>query len=196
MRNVFSLTFRRSFTGAPFQQIVRRRPPPPHPRDKAACLEYQRAPCLTFRRPVAFFHTETCRLGWASEISTALKNALRPVFDKMPAAKKTAVAATKTASTSKSTSRKRKMDADVEKFYAVRAGKKPGVYKTWDQCQAQISGFKGAQCRFAPALSSFRLVCADLWLTGWKSQILSGCQGCGRLRRRQGPKACRRRRAA
>jgi hypothetical protein len=149
MRNVFSLTFRRSFTDAPFLPIVRR----PHLSDKAARLEYQRAHCLIFR-PVAFFHTETCRLGWASEISSALKNVLRPVFDNMPPnAKKTAVSATKTASTSKSTSRKRKMDADVEKFYAVRAGKKPGVYKSWDQCQEQISGFKGAQCRLSSCFS-------------------------------------------
>ncbi|KAI1842747.1 hypothetical protein JX265_005073 [Neoarthrinium moseri] len=44
-----------------------------------------------------------------------------------------------------STGKKRKADEDVEKFYAVRAGKVPGVYKTWAECQEQISGFKGAQ---------------------------------------------------
>lgn len=31
------------------------------------------------------------------------------------------------------------------KFYAVRKGKKPGIYLTWDECQAQVHGFKGAQ---------------------------------------------------
>lgn len=31
------------------------------------------------------------------------------------------------------------------KFYAVRKGKKPGIYKTWEECKAQVHGFKGAQ---------------------------------------------------
>lgn len=30
------------------------------------------------------------------------------------------------------------------KFYAVKVGKKPGVYETWADCQSQISGFSGA----------------------------------------------------
>ena len=29
-------------------------------------------------------------------------------------------------------------------FYAVRVGKVPGIYKTWDECRAQVTGFKGA----------------------------------------------------
>lgn len=32
-----------------------------------------------------------------------------------------------------------------EKFYAVRKGKSPGIYRTWDQCKSQVHGFKGAQ---------------------------------------------------
>ena len=31
-----------------------------------------------------------------------------------------------------------------KKFYAVKIGKKPGVYKTWEECQEQINGFSGA----------------------------------------------------
>ncbi len=31
-----------------------------------------------------------------------------------------------------------------EKFYAVRVGETPGVYKTWDECKKQVMGFKGA----------------------------------------------------
>ncbi len=31
-----------------------------------------------------------------------------------------------------------------EKFYAVRVGKTPGVYKTWDECKKEVMGFKGA----------------------------------------------------
>ena len=31
------------------------------------------------------------------------------------------------------------------KFYAVRNGKRCGVYLTWDECKEQISGFSGAE---------------------------------------------------
>ncbi|KAK0640780.1 ribonuclease H-like domain-containing protein [Cercophora newfieldiana] len=44
-------------------------------------------------------------------------------------------------------SRKRKMNSDGQteaKFYAVRAGKKPGIYTVWKDCEAQITGFRGA----------------------------------------------------
>lgn len=43
------------------------------------------------------------------------------------------------------TSRKRKADPNLPKFYAVRSGYKPGIYMAWPDCQAQIAGFKGAQ---------------------------------------------------
>jgi ribonuclease HI len=45
--------------------------------------------------------------------------------------------------------KKRKVDAAEQKYYAVRAGFKPGVYTSWAICQQQITGFKGAQCAFA-----------------------------------------------
>lgn len=41
-------------------------------------------------------------------------------------------------------SKKRKLGDDVTKYYAVRAGKAPGVYMTWKECQDQTTGFKGA----------------------------------------------------
>lgn len=31
------------------------------------------------------------------------------------------------------------------KYYAVRNGKVPGIYTTWDDCKAQVIGFKGAE---------------------------------------------------
>lgn len=31
------------------------------------------------------------------------------------------------------------------KYYAVRNGRKPGVYATWPECQAQVKNFSGAQ---------------------------------------------------
>ncbi|UPK99346.1 hypothetical protein LCI18_010281 [Fusarium solani-melongenae] len=42
-----------------------------------------------------------------------------------------------------SSSKKRKVDG-VQKYYAVRAGFKPGVYLTYPECQQQTSGFRGA----------------------------------------------------
>ncbi|KAH7040500.1 uncharacterized protein B0I36DRAFT_344235 [Microdochium trichocladiopsis] len=43
--------------------------------------------------------------------------------------------------------KKRKLDPSAQKYYAVKAGKQPGVYLTWAECQAQTAGFKGAVCR-------------------------------------------------
>jgi ribonuclease HI len=54
------------------------------------------------------------------------------------------------AATAEPPSKKRKMDAAEQKYYAVRAGFKPGVYTSWAICQQQITGFKGAQCVFPP----------------------------------------------
>lgn len=31
------------------------------------------------------------------------------------------------------------------KFYAVRKGKKPGIYMSWDICKQQTDGFPGAE---------------------------------------------------
>ncbi len=38
----------------------------------------------------------------------------------------------------------------AKKYYAVRAGKKPGVYLTWEECKAQVEGVKGAQYKSFP----------------------------------------------
>lgn len=32
----------------------------------------------------------------------------------------------------------------AKKFYAVKNGKIPGIYRTWDECKAQVDGFSGA----------------------------------------------------
>lgn len=37
------------------------------------------------------------------------------------------------------------MSKKQPKFYVVWLGREPGVYKTWDKCQAQITGFAGAK---------------------------------------------------
>lgn len=32
-----------------------------------------------------------------------------------------------------------------KKFYAVKVGKIPGIYSTWDECQLQVDGVSGAK---------------------------------------------------
>ena len=38
----------------------------------------------------------------------------------------------------------------MAKFYAVRVGKKPGIYMTWPECEAQVKGFPGAKYKSFP----------------------------------------------
>lgn len=42
--------------------------------------------------------------------------------------------------------------AKKPKFYVVWKGKRPGIYESWEDCKAQIMGFKGAQYK---SFSSF-----------------------------------------
>lgn len=39
------------------------------------------------------------------------------------------------------------------KFYAVKNGKIPGIYKTWAECSAQVQGFSGAIYKSFPTLA-------------------------------------------
>ncbi|UQS84160.1 ribonuclease H family protein [Bombilactobacillus thymidiniphilus] len=41
----------------------------------------------------------------------------------------------------------------MKKYYVVRKGRKPGIYATWAQCQAQVKGFSGAQFKSFTNLS-------------------------------------------
>lgn len=40
----------------------------------------------------------------------------------------------------------------AEKFYAVRKGLTPGIYRTWDECKANTHGFSGAEYKSFPTL--------------------------------------------
>ncbi|WFD32063.1 ribonuclease H [Malassezia sp. CBS 17886] len=37
------------------------------------------------------------------------------------------------------------------KYYAVRMGRSPGIYETWDDCRAQVSGFPGCVYKSFPS---------------------------------------------
>ena len=41
----------------------------------------------------------------------------------------------------------------MAKFYAVKKGKKTGVFSTWDECKEQVTGFKGAVYKSFKTLS-------------------------------------------
>jgi len=38
----------------------------------------------------------------------------------------------------------------LQKYYAVRRGKTPGIYLTWPECKAQVDGFTGARYKSFP----------------------------------------------
>lgn len=38
----------------------------------------------------------------------------------------------------------------AKKFYAVKSGRTPGVYDTWDECKRQVDGFSGAVFKSFP----------------------------------------------
>ena len=38
-----------------------------------------------------------------------------------------------------------------QKFYVVWKGRKPGVYTTWDECSAQVTGYAGAEYKSFPS---------------------------------------------
>ncbi|GAF22495.1 MULTISPECIES: ribonuclease H [Shouchella] len=37
-----------------------------------------------------------------------------------------------------------------QKYYVVWAGKEPGIYETWSECERQVKGFKGARYKSFP----------------------------------------------
>jgi ribonuclease HI len=51
---------------------------------------------------------------------------------------------------------KRKRGAGESKFYAVREGRAPGIYHTWNDCLDQVKGHKGAVCTQPPAIHRAR----------------------------------------
>jgi len=38
----------------------------------------------------------------------------------------------------------------LKKYYAVKEGKKPGIYETWEECREQVNGYSGAVYKSFP----------------------------------------------
>ena len=47
----------------------------------------------------------------------------------------------------------------AKKYYGVKVGRVPGVYETWNECEAQVKGFKGAEYKsFADKITALDYV--------------------------------------
>lgn len=47
----------------------------------------------------------------------------------------------------------------VKKYYAVRVGRKPGVYGTWEECEEQTRRVKGADRMPRPSIGALAINC-------------------------------------
>ncbi|MBK3517958.1 ribonuclease H1 domain-containing protein [Carboxylicivirga marina] len=59
------------------------------------------------------------------------------------------------------------------KFYVVWVGAKPGIYKSWPECQAQIKGFPAAKYKGFPSLQEAQ----NAYSNGFSSHISSATRG-------------------
>ena len=50
----------------------------------------------------------------------------------------------------------------ADKFYAVKCGRKPGVYQTWAECKEQVDGFGGARYQAFPTEEEARRFAGSL----------------------------------
>lgn len=48
-----------------------------------------------------------------------------------------------------------------KKLYAVRSGRAPGIYDTWDECKAQVDGFPGAEYKSFPTREAAEAYLSD-----------------------------------
>ena len=59
----------------------------------------------------------------------------------------------------------------AKKYYAVRAGRKTGIFETWSDCQAQIIGYKGAAYKGFMTLEE-----AQAYMSGENSAVPSATE--------------------
>lgn len=59
----------------------------------------------------------------------------------------------------------------ASKYYAVRKGKKPGIYRSWDACKAIVDGYPGAQYKSFTTMEEAE---AFLQVDTQQDEILSG----------------------
>lgn len=59
----------------------------------------------------------------------------------------------------------------AKKYYAVKKGRKVGIYQTWNECKAMVDGFSGAIYKSFPNLAD-----AEAFLQGASSKTIELCQ--------------------
>lgn len=65
--------------------------------------------------------------------------------------------------------KKRKMGSGKQKFYAVKIGRKTGVFLTYDECRAQVEGYPRPICK----LSTLGYTCSRMGLLGRVANIVA-----------------------
>ncbi len=60
-----------------------------------------------------------------------------------------------------------------KKFYAVKKGKKIGIYNTWNDCKEQVNGFSGAEYKSFETLNE-----AKDYIEDKKNEILKNSDSC------------------
>ena len=53
-----------------------------------------------------------------------------------------------------------------KKYYAIKKGKEPGIYESWEIAKAYVSGFKGAEYRGFNSYDEARLYLGDIEVSG------------------------------
>lgn len=97
----------------------------------------------SYKRPFSAFPTLTILASTSSDDQSTAMNKTTPSPSPVPKASPGSKP-----SPSPVAGAKRKRNAPA-KYYAVKAGHKPGIYYGWNDCLAQITGFKGAICECA-----------------------------------------------
>ena len=64
----------------------------------------------------------------------------------------------------------------AKKYYAVRAGKVPGIYQTWDECKKNVHGFPAAEYKSFPSVEE-----AKAYMGREAVQEINGKTGSGNM---------------
>lgn len=66
--------------------------------------------------------------------------------------------------------KERKLNMSKKKYYAVKVGKTPGIYLTWADCSAQVTGYKGAKFKSFPTVEEALEFIGDNNIKGVKKE--------------------------
>ena len=64
----------------------------------------------------------------------------------------------------------------AKKYYAVRVGKVPGIYQTWDECKKNVHGFPAAEYKSFPSVEE-----AKAYMGREAVQEINGKTGSGNM---------------